>query len=389
MSLCQSESHMTGFSLPPLSASSKITHPQKGYPRSFDFRFLIHEPSGALLLVPEDDTGLLDAVRNAKHCEPEDHLETASALLIEALIAAQVLHNDYSVCGLSDKDQTLVETICRRLNSTSPGLILLSGSHSLEVQDIVCHSPSEINCGPQSILVVRHLLEHARNLDSFLHGLWNIIGEDSICLIEVPDSIDLLTFGDITQLWEEHTAYFTSASFQRALRNGGFHILAQRELISEGEKLGLAVVRRSNPLFHQPVEQVHDPSACDFLARLPTQLHQIKSTLATLASERSIHLFGANHVAGIFLDLIDKEAMHVHGVIDDDPAKVGNCLGLLCTPIVSLDSVDAGHPVHMLVAVNQGRAANLYDRLCTLFPESNGHCVESLVTFSQKLWQAH
>jgi hypothetical protein len=378
---------MTSINLPPLSASSQLTPSDGGRPKSFYFKFSIHDPSGALLLTPVEENGLLEAVRNAKHREPEKHLEAASDLLIEALQGAQLSHISYYVRGLTDKDQTLVATLCRRLNSSSAGLILLSGSHTLEVQSIVSRLPAQIFCEPESILVVRHLLEHARNLDSFLHGLWKVLGNESICLIEVPNSINLLTSGDLTQLWEEHTAYFTSASLHRVFRTSGFDILAQHEIISDGEKLCLAVVRRSKLLTHQAAERFHDASAINFLVRLPDQLHQINLALATLATERTAYIFGANHIAGTFLDLIADGAKYIRGVIDDDPKKICCSLGLLCTPIVTLESIDRSYPVHLLVSVNQGRAPELYDRLLTLFPESNGHRVESLVSLSMKCWE--
>lgn len=379
---------MTYFNLPPLSASSQISPLDSDIPESFCFQFSIHDLSGALLLIPDDENGLLEAVRNAKHREPEQHLEAASDLLIEALQAAQLSHISYSVRGLSDKDLTLVATLCRRLNSSSPGLILLSGSHTLEVQAIVSCVPAQITCESENILVVRHLLEHARNLDSFLEGLWKVIGKESICLIEVPDSSELFTYGDLTQLWEEHTAYFTSASLHRVLRASGFDILAHQEMISDGERLCLAIVRRSELLLHQVAEKHHDSAAVNFLAKLPNQLRQINSTIAHLSSERTSYIFGANHIAGIFLDLIADGAKHIRSVIDDDPEKSGCSLGLLCTPIVTLESVDQSHPVHLLVAINQGRAPELYDRLLALFPESKGHRVESLVTLFQKCWES-
>lgn len=372
--------------LPPLSASSQITSLGGGTPKCFNFQFSIHSPSGVLLLVPEDENGLLEAVRNAKHREPEEHLEAASDLLMQAL-ASQPSHTRHVVRGLTDKDQTLVATLCQRLAASSPGLILLPESHPLEAQDVVHRSPAQIICEPGSILVVRHLLEHARNLDSFLHGLRKILGNESICLIEVPDSSGLFTCGDLTQLWEEHALYFTASSLHRALRSSGFDIIAHQNMISDGEELCLAVVRRSEPVSSQQDEKAADASAIEFLVRLPNQLQRIKSALATLAAERTTYIFGANHIAGFFLDLISDGAKHIRRVIDEDPDKVSCSLGLLCMPIGPLESIDRNRPVHLLVAVNEGRAPKLYERLQILLPESDGHRVESLVSLSLKCWE--
>lgn len=375
--------------LPPLSASSRITPLKEGSPICFNFQFCIHSPSGALLLVPEDETGLLEAVRNAKHREPEEHLEAASDLLMHALAASQPSHTSYVVRGLTDKDQTLVTALCEKLDISSASIILLPESHPLEAQDIVHHSPNLIKCEPGSILVVRHLLEHARDLDSFLHGLRKILGIESICLIEVPDSIGLLNYGDLTQLWEEHAAYFTINSLHRSLRSSGFEILAHQTMISDGEQLCLAVVRSSESVSYEQYEKNSDAhaSAVDFLVRVPNQLQRIKNYLATLASESKIYLFGANHIAGLFLDLIADGAQHICMAIDDDPEKANHSLGLYRTPIGPLERIDRQRPAHLLVAVNKGRAPELYERLHLLFPESDGHRVQSLVSLSQKCWE--
>ena len=372
--------------LPPLSASSKITPIRGGAPKYFNFQFSIHPPSGALLLVPENDHGLLEAVRNAKHREPEEHLEAASDLIIKALKQSQTSNAHWSVLGITNKDQSLVNHLCQKLETASPGLVLLPESHTLEAQDIIYRSPSKFICEPRSILIVRHLLEHARGMELFLHGLRNMLGNESICLIEVPDSAGLITKGDLTQLWEEHTAYFTQDSFQRALCFSGFDILAHQKLISDGEELCLAVVRRSEPYVYEKTENSTDTLVVKFLDRLPKQLLRINTAIARISTQRAIYIFGANHIAGIFLDLIADGALHIYMVIDDDPEKAVHSLGLHCTPIGPLGSIDRRRPAHLLVAVNQGRAPELYERLSILFPETDGHRVESLVSLALKCW---
>lgn len=372
--------------LPPLSASSQINPLFAISPKSFKFQFSIHGSSGALLLVPEDEKSLLEAVRNAKHTEPEEHLQVASSLILKALSASPFLDTQYAVRGLTDKDQSLVTIISQILHS-SQGLILLPERHPLEAQDVVCRTPEKIICKTRSILIVRHLLEHARNLDSFLNGLRKILVNQSICLIEVPDSHGLFSHGDLTQLWEEHTVYFTSSSFHRALRSCGFDVLTHQKIISDGEELCLAVVSRSELRPALRSEKSDKALAIDFIVRLPNHLHHINATLCAYASKRATYIFGANHIAGLFLDLISSGAHYIRMVIDDDAEKIGNSLGLLRTPIGPLDSVDRNRPVHLLVAVNEGRAPGLYKRLRLSFPDSDGHRVESLVSLSTKCWE--
>ena len=232
--------------LSPVSASSCLRDAQHGPARQFTFRFRIHEPSGTLTLVPDDDDGLLEAVRGAIHREPEAHLAASVGLLNSAQSLGR---SDFtSVWGLSEKDRSLVDLLAREYEQVIEAGILMPGAHILEVQDAVTRSPTRLRPavgGEVRVLVVRHLLEHARHLDAFLGGLRELLAPDDLCFIEVPDSRGLLVDGDLTQLWEEHTAYFTGNSLRAVLLRAGFDVLAEQSLISEGEELCLAVVRRA------------------------------------------------------------------------------------------------------------------------------------------------
>lgn len=373
--------------LPPLSPSSQILPLTGRNPSPFNFQFFIHQPSGALLLVPEDVLGLLEAVCDAKHREPEAHLEAATDFLLQALSESGNTQPVLFVQGVTDKDLSLVQTISERIQPSSSNEILLPGMHTLEAQELISRSPENLECKPGAILILRHLLEHAHNLDTFLQGLAEILRDDGICLIEVPDTTALLAGGDLTQLWEEHMVYFTSSSLKRALQHAGFEVLAHQSMISDGEDLCLAIIRRSRmPYCFLESDSVDDLSKV-FLRKIWVQLHQVKDALVLLSNDHAIYLFGANHIGGLFLDLIADQANLINGVIDDDPEKANCSISLARTAIIPLESICRARSIHILVAVNEGRAPDLYERLRIDLPEFEGHRVESLVSFLTNCWQ--
>lgn len=374
--------------LPPLSASSQIRTRRDQYAQAFNFQFSIHKPSGCLLLNPEEDAGLLDAVRHSKHCEPEAHLEDAAALIWQALGSTEGLATSRPFFGLTNKDHSLVQLLNDRSGaSNTPRQIVLPECHPLEAQEIVSQNPSQVSYQNGSILILRHLLEHARSIDSFLAGLWKVIGESGICLIEIPDSTSLFIMGDLTQLWEEHTAYFTPRTLHKAINYHGFELMAEQSIISDGEKICLALIRQAkSPKTISTGESEH-LQAQNFLSRVPIQLHRIVSTLEVVRQEYTVYVFGANHVAGTFLDLLANKAGFVEAVLDDDCEKTGCRIGLSSTLIILPVDIPAKNPVYILVAVNEGRAPHLYQRLRLMFPAADGHQVESLTQFCTSAWE--
>lgn len=385
----KSAAPLDGQLLPPISPSSFLRAPNREPAPQFIFRFQIHQASGALTLVPDDETGLLDAVGSAVHREPEEHLAAVVDVVLDSMRSAGLEREISSVLGLTEKDRSLVDMLVREFGAQANGDILLPDAHSLEAQDVVSRSSIPLGSARTQgarVVVLRHLLEHARDLDAFLSGLHGALRADDLCLIEVPDSQGLLLAGDLSQLWEEHTAYFTPESLRAALQSAGLDVLAERRMTSEGEDLCLVIVRKGTEV--RPTRApMSSGSAEEFLDRLPAQLMRLRAALNERAAQRKVVVFGANHMAGLFLDLVTDSASQVRCLLDDDPTKWGKVLGLRGTPVCDPAGFEETEPLHVLVAVNQGRSPSLYERLTLLRPEEAGHRVESLVSLYRRCWE--
>ena len=364
-----------------LSPSSQLIDKGQGRPLCFNFQFKINPYSGCLLLLPESDLGLLESVRGAQHKEPEAHLALAANMIEEACDESESHPLMPQVIGLTDKDLSLVNLVSKCRDWGSANQVLMPGAHPLEAQKLVCERRVGATVATGSILIVRHLLEHARDLNSFLEGLWSIAGEQGICLIEVPECGQLLNQGDLTQLWEEHCAYFTETTLHAALHNSGFEILSSQVTESEGEQVCLTFVKRSSLTQARHTTLPIDRSAERFLKGLPCQIQCIKRGLCNLSRQSTVVLFGANHVAGLFVDVLEEAASYIEAILDDDPRKHGRTLGLSQTPVKALRDVERSKPICILVAVSEGRAPELYDRLRTMFPKAAGHQLTSLANF--------
>ena len=377
---------MIAILLPPLSASSHLNSTNSSTPKSFNFQFTTDSHSGALLLTAEKYDGFLELVKNSVHREPEDELETISNFIVDALNLSKYSKEYYSVRGCTDKDQTLVKCLQKKLHGSSTDLILPNELHPLEAQHLICSSSTDIVCKPGTILIIRHLLEHTLDLNLFLIRLRQIIRNHSFCYIEVPDSIGLFSNGDLTQLWEEHTVYFTISSLQAVLASKGFEVITHKQFVSEGESLCSAIICKSDQKVMEASLAIDNDIVLNFLSLFPKHISGIASSLSSYANCRTLYLYGANHIAGTFLDIIGDTSELIRAVIDDDTKKSGLTIGICCTIIKSMKAINQDEPLHFLVSVNEGRSPMLYERLRLYFPETLGHRVESLASFCQTNW---
>lgn len=63
--------------------------------------------------------------------------------------------------------------------------------------------------GKCDLIICRHVLEHIQDIDMFSAGLSKLLRPSGHILIEVPDADFILNEMDYSQIWEEHTNYFT------------------------------------------------------------------------------------------------------------------------------------------------------------------------------------
>lgn len=371
--------------IPAISPSSQLR--KKGEPISgpFEFRFHIHSPSGALLFLPQSDVGYIEAVRGAHHREPESHIDQIAQQFVELATSMGRDISKMTICGVSDKDFSMVKAL-EPLAGQSVS-ILFPDSHCLEVEELFHESLSPRKQIDADVIIARHIVEHVRDIDKFIMGLREALKPGALCLIEVPDSTRMLTLGDITQLWEEHTAYFTPSTLRALLEAGGFDILYEDNVTSDGEDLCVFVAQISAQEAAERNTSATAGREVIFLDRLPSFLERLLAKLDARSATHKVWLYGANHTSGVFLDVVANNSARIRGIIDDDPSKKDQVMSTMDLEVHSYDALLDSEAVCVLGAVAEGRAPALYAKLLRDFPPENGHLVQSLVAFSEECWE--
>jgi len=374
---------MPSIKLPPLSASSKLYDRRDREPRAFTFFLSIDSVCGAPSLLPETEEGFLELVKDALHREPEEHVESLASTI--AGMWAQVGNdcNSLLIRGLTTKDRSLVEALDAYFPNNQKCELIWPQLHPLEVLEAMSQLGRIQLRHKASILITRHLLEHSRDPLAFVKTLKLLTDDNGLCVIEVPDSDALISKGDFSQIWEEHSIYFTRITLSRLLISAGFEILDLDACVSDGETVLIAVVRPSICTLEGTVESIDISDSTHLIDSFYSKLDLVRFRLGHIQQSRQILLFGANHVAATFLDLVGHSSFKAALVLDDDPFKSGKTIGLCRTEINEPHQISISSTTlkHLFITVAEGRSPALYSKLQTQFPSSAGHSIEYLSTF--------
>jgi len=372
---------MPSIKLPLLSASSKLYDLHGTEPRAFTYFLSIDSACGAPSLLPENSNGFLELVKDAVHREPEQHIDSLASTIIG--MWTKVGNNSKSVAikGLTTKDRSLVVAVDARFSNNEKPQLIWPQLHPLEVHEALNQLRPIDLYNTASILIARHILEHSCDPLTFVKNLKLLIDDNGLCVIEVPDSEALISKGDFSQIWEEHTIYLTRTTLSRLLICAGFEILQLDACVSDGETVLIAIVRPSISTLASTLDSLDIQASNYFIDSFYSKLNMVKLRLEHIQQSKQILLFGANHVAATFLDLVGDSSCKPTLVLDDDWLKSGKSIGLYRTKICGPHQISCTTPKHLFIAIAEGRSPALYDRLRREFPSSAGHSIEPLSNF--------
>lgn len=186
------------------------------------------------------------------------------------------------------------------------------------------------------LLVIRHMVEHAHEVRTFLAAVRAMLKPGGYAIFEVPDCKAAFETCDYSILWEEHVFYFMPATFRSCLETAGFAVLdmqiptyslvalTRKEEVNAGPlpQASLAVESHRMRYFSQSLPRV----------RLSTQ-----EALRSLGGP--VAFFGAGHMACTYISLLELGGM-ITCVVDDHPNKRGMHLPGTHLPVVGTDELE-------------------------------------------------
>lgn len=284
-----------------------------------------------------------------RYNEPEAHLDD----MVEHIIKQGLLTADSRIGGISYKDDSTLERLRKRgfrhiwrldpaeIGITNPNANIESLQHHFTPQTaahITAHH------GTLDVLIARHIVEHAENPAVFLAALKALLKPDGILIIEVPDCARSMELPDYTMVWEEHTLYFTEATFGNFCRSAGLkedtlyrHAYPFEDSLIGFFRAGTTDYGHSH-LAEQEVARAHL-----YAVAFPAYKTRVQEFFQRHAGS-GIALFGAGHLTASFVNIFEV-AEHIRFVVDDNPNKQGLFLpgsGLPIYPSQRLEEENIG-----------------------------------------------
>lgn len=101
--------------------------------------------------------------------------------------------------------------------------------------------------GRFDLVVARQVLEHLGDIGLFFDSARELLSENGLLFVDVPDVEPGLLVGDCTIAWEEHVNYFTESVLRQALRRYGFEPLDFRKYDFSGGTLAVLARKVARP----------------------------------------------------------------------------------------------------------------------------------------------
>lgn len=286
-------------------------------------------------LDPVPATELVPTVDWIAYNEPEGHLDAVA----ETLAGLPGLKPGAVCVGVSFKDDTLVARMQQRgfttgrldmerdLGITRKGCGVESIQARLDGPRVNAITTQR---GHADLVIARHILEHAHDLRGFIAAVRSLAKPGGYVVFEVPDCTLAFDLKDITTLWEEHTVYFTPATFQSTVATGGAALVnfAIHPYPFENCLVGVTRTDASAP----PTTMTREAFASEqaralaFAASLSGRRDELRGYLADFkARHGKIAVLGAGHLACTWIHLLEL-AEFIEFLADDNPHKQNHFL---------------------------------------------------------------
>jgi hypothetical protein len=276
--------------------------------------------------------------------EPEAHLDN----LVEKLINLPGIDNNSLIGAYSFKDDS---TIDRLNNKGYKNTWRIDPEHDLNVDkfsnietyqhEFTIEKSIEIKkkYGQADILLVRHVVEHAYNINKFIDAIRLLVRPNGYILWELPSCEKPLNSGDCTMIWEEHIHYFTEFTFRQFLINQEFYVNSFSIISYPMEDCIVAITqnlvnKKTDTIVKREVVDNEIKRAKKYLEIIQKNILDIPIKLSNIKKKSGkIAIFGAGHATVAFISILGLEHL-IDFIVDDNPNKINKKLPAGNIPII-------------------------------------------------------
>jgi SAM-dependent methyltransferase len=212
---------------------------------------------------------------------------------------------------------------------------------------------------PYDLIACFSYLEHLPDPKTTLKLIYELLSEDGLAIIEVPNSSFIQRKSLLNEVIPDHLHYFSTQSLTTAIYSAGFELESIQP--TWHDYILTAILRKPHNNSLSTIETNYD--------RLKKS---IQSTLSSYADNATIVVWGAGHQA---LYTIATTALkdRLNMIVDSSPAKQGAILPHLGIPVVSPSDIERTH-IDLLFVICAGYNDEVIHQLSRLSFVNNPRC---------------
>lgn len=255
--------------------------------------------------------------------EPEEHLDE----LVDKLSKLEGINDSSKILGVSFKEDTTLERFningflhTNRLDEDSLEINQINYSVETVQEKLTVDAANKYTekNGVSDMVIARHIIEHANKPNEFMNACKVLVDYNGYIVFEIPDCEFALKNYDYTMIWEEHTLYFTPATFRQFFEFHQLEIVFFQTIPYLQEKSHIIVARCTNKLNTEASKLIRKNEKYDYCAQYEFKKNNLKKYLHFIKSKfGSIALFGAGHMGCMFVNIMELESI-IDFVIDDN-----------------------------------------------------------------------
>jgi len=212
---------------------------------------------------------------------------------------------------------------------------------------------------PYDLIACFSYLEHLPNPKSTLKLIYELLSDDGLALIEVPNSSYIQRRSLLNEVIPDHLHYFSTQSLTTAIYSAGFELESIQP--TWHDYILTAILRKP-----------HNNSLSTLEANYECLKKSIQSALSLFPDSATIVVWGAGHQA---LYTIATTALkdRLSLIVDSSPAKQGTIIPQLRTPIVAPSDIEGMH-IDVLFVICAGYNQEVLRQLRSLSFANSPYC---------------
>lgn len=232
------------------------------------------------------------------------------------------------------------------------------------------------------IIVSTNVFQHLLDINSFTKGVYNLLEENGIWVLEFPYWTHDLETLQFDQVYHEHMYYYSISPLNQLMDKHNLKIIDIQPQKIHGGTLRLTIAQKSSSYSVSPLiqEYLNKESVYDlnFYQKWGEQIHnQTKiwrdKILELKSQNKKVVAFGAAAKGCIFLNSLNLTYNEISYVIDDTDIKQNKYIPGTGIPIVSREILQSDFPDYIIIL-----AHNFSDYIIKSLPKYKGQFITFL-----------